>query len=92
VNAADSISGKIAWGPWIIVVSGVVLSLGTGLGLLTRFIVVSRLSHPDFFYSFFPMSLQHARLASLIPLFMGGILIFSFLAIDVTLGLTMMGA
>lgn len=64
MNAADSIFGKITWAPWIIGVSGVALFLvgslrfasSIGFPLLTPFIVVSRLSQPDFFYSFFPMS------------------------------------
>jgi hypothetical protein len=99
VNAADSISGKIAWGPWIIVVSGVVLFLAGAV----RFFLRHRFGSFDALYCclaivpsglfllVFSYLLQHAKLASIIPLLMGGIMIFSFPAIDVTLGLTMMG-
>jgi hypothetical protein len=99
VNAADSISEKIAWGPWTIVVSGVVLFL---VGAV-RFFLRHRFGSIDAFYCclaivpsglfllVFSYVLQHAKLASIIPLFMGGILIFSFPTIDAALGLTMMG-
>jgi hypothetical protein len=97
VNAAESISGKIAWGPWLIGVSGVVLSLVGSV----RFVLKHRFGPIDAVYCclavvpagifllVFSYVLQHAKLASVIPLFMGGILIFSFPAIDVALGLTM---
>ena len=99
MNAADSISEKIAWGPWIIGVSGVVLCL---VGAV-RFLLRQRFGSIDTFYCclvivpsgffllVFSYLLQHAKLASIILLFMGGILIFSFPAIDAALGLTMMG-
>jgi hypothetical protein len=99
VNAADSISGKIAWGPWLIGVSGVVLFLVGSV----RFVLKHRFGPIDvlycclavvpagFFLLVFSYVLQHAKVASIIPLFLGGIMIFSFPAIDVALGLTMMG-
>jgi hypothetical protein len=99
VNATDSISGKIVWGPWIIGVSGVVLFLvGT-----VRFALKHRFGPIDALYCclavvpaglfllVFSYVLQHAKMASIIPLFMGGIMIFSFPVIDVALGLAMLG-
>ncbi len=100
MNAADSISGRIAWGPWLIGVSGVVLFLVGSV----RFVLKHRFGPIDalyccfaivpagFFLFVFSYVLQHAKVASIIPLSMGGIMIFSFPAIDVALGLTMMGA
>ena len=99
MNAADSISGKIAWEPWLIGVSGVVLFLVGSV----RFVLKHRFRPIDAVYCClavvpagilllgFSYVLQHAKLASVIPLFMGGILIFSFPAIDVALGLAMVG-
>ncbi len=81
MNAADSISGKIAWGPWIIVVSGVVLFLAGAV----RFFLRHRFGSIDALYCclaivpsglfllVFSYVLQHAKLASIIPLLMGGI-------------------
>jgi hypothetical protein len=94
VNAADSISEKIAWGPWLIGVSGVVLFLVGSV----RFVLKHRFGPVDalycclavvpaaFFLLVFSYVLQHAKVASIIPLFAGGIMIFSFPAIDVALG------
>lgn len=99
MNAADSISGKISWGPWIIGVSGVVLFLVGSI----RFVLKHRFGAIDALYCclaivpaglfllVFSYVLQHAKLASIIPLFAGGIMIFSFPAIDVALGLAMLG-
>ena len=99
MNATDSISGKIVWGPWIIGVSGVVLFLVGSV----RFILKHRFGPIDALYCclavvpagifllVFSYVLQHAKMASIIPLFMGGIMIFSFPAIDVALGLAMLG-
>jgi hypothetical protein len=99
VNASDSISEKIAWGPWLIGVSGVVLFLVGSV----RFVLKHRFGPVDalycclavvpaaFFLLVFSYVLQHAKVASIIPLFAGGIMIFSFPAIDVALGLTMVG-
>jgi hypothetical protein len=99
VNAADSISGKIAWGPWIIGVSGVLLFLVGSV----RFVLKHRFGPIDALYCclavvpaglfllVFSYVLQHAKLASIIPLFVGGIMIFSFPTIDVALGLAFLG-
>lgn len=99
MNAADSISGKIAWGPWLIGISGVVLFLVGSV----RFILRHRFGPVDALYCclavvpaglfllVFSYVLQHAKLASLIPLLLGGIMIFSFPAIDVALGLALLG-
>jgi hypothetical protein len=100
VNAADSIFGKIAWGPWIILVSGILLFLAGAVrfGLKHRFGFVDALYcciaivPAGLFLLIFSYVLQHAKLASVIPLFMCGMLVFSFPVADVALGLTMMGA
>lgn len=99
MNAADSNSGKIAWGPWLIGISGVVLFLVGSV----RFV----LKHPfgpidalycclavvpaGLFLLVFSYVLQHAKVASMIPLFVGGIMIFSFPAMDVAFGLALLG-
>ena len=44
-----------------------------------------------FFLLVFSYVLQHAKVASIIPLFGGGIMVFSFPAIDVALGLALVG-
>lgn len=100
MNAADSIPEKIAWGPWIIGVFGAVLFL---VGAV-RFFLIHRFSFIDalycclavvpagFFLLVFSYVLQHAKVASIIPLLMGGILIFSYPVIDVALGLAMVGS
>jgi hypothetical protein len=99
VDAADSISGKIAWGYWIILVFGVLLFLAGA----ARFALKHRFGSVDALYCciaivpaglfllIFSYVLQHAKLASVIPLFMCGILVFSFPVVDIALGLTMIG-
>jgi hypothetical protein len=99
VYVDDSISGKIAWGSWIILVSGVLLFL---VGAI-RFALKHRFGPVDALYCciaivpaglfllIFSYVLQHAKLVSVIPLFMCGILVFSSPVADVALGLTMMG-
>jgi hypothetical protein len=99
VDAAGSISEKIAWGYWIILAFGVLLFLAGAV----RFALRHRFGSVDALYCciaivpaglfllIFSYVLQHARLASVIPLFLGGILVFSFPVVDVALGLTMMG-
>jgi hypothetical protein len=99
VNAAESNSAKIAWGPWLIGISGVVLFLVGSL----RFVLKHRFGPVDALYCclavvpaglfllVFSYVLQHAKVASLIPLFPGGIMIFSFPVIDVALGLALLG-
>lgn len=99
MDAADSISGKIAWGYWIILVFGVLLFLAGA----ARFALKHRFGSVDALYCciaivpaglfllIFSYVLQHAKLASVIPLFMCGILVFSFPVVDIALGLTMIG-
>ena len=99
MDAAGSISEKIAWGYWIILVFGVLLFLAGAL----RFALKHQFGSVDALYCciaivpaglfllIFSYVLQHARLASVIPLFLCGILVFSFPVVDVALGLTMMG-
>jgi hypothetical protein len=99
VDAADSISGKLTWGNWIILIFGVLLFLAGAV----RFALRHRFGSVDalycciaivpagFFLLIFSYVLQHAKLASVIPFFMFGILVFSFPVADVALGLTMIG-
>jgi hypothetical protein len=99
VNATGSISEKIVWGPWIIGVSGVVLFLvgSSRFALKHRFGPIDALYcclavvPAGLFLLVFSYVLQHAKIASIIPLFVGGIMIFSFPTIDVALGLAMLG-
>jgi hypothetical protein len=99
VDAAGSISGKIAWGPWIILVCGILLffvgaarfALKHQFGAVDALYCCIAIVPAGLFLLIFAYVLQHARLASVIPLFMCGILVFSFPVVDVALGLTMMG-
>jgi hypothetical protein len=100
VNAADSIFGKIAWGPWIILVSGILLffvgaarfALRHRFGFIDALYCCIAIVPAGLFLLIFSYVLQHAKLTSVIPLFMCGMLVFSFPVVDVSLGLTMMGA
>jgi hypothetical protein len=89
----------IEWGPLIIFSAGAALfSLGMG-----RFIVRHRFSLTDALHcclAMFPAWLlllviayvvQHARMASIIPLFLAGFLAFAFPVFDVAFGLALMG-
>jgi hypothetical protein len=79
VNAADSNSGKIAWGPWLIGISGVVLFL---VGSVC-FVLKHRFGPIDAVYCYLAVVaagffllvcsyvLQHAKVASMIPSFPG---------------------
>jgi hypothetical protein len=99
VNAADLNSGKIAWGPWLIGISGVVLFLVGSVrfvlkhrfGPIDAFYCCLALVPAGFFLLVFSYVLQHAKVASMIPLLLAGIMIFSFPAIDVALGLALLG-
>ncbi len=100
MNARESISRQIAWAPLIIAVFGLALFL---LGAV-RFILKHRFGFIDALYCclavvpagvlllVFSYVLQHAKFASIIPIFASAILIFSFPVMDVALGLAMMGA
>jgi hypothetical protein len=100
VNAADSISEKTNWGPWVIGVSGVVLFLVGSVrfvlnhrfGLIDALYCCLAVVPAGLFLLVFSYVLQHAKAASIIPLFLGGIMIFSFPAIDVALGLALLAA
>jgi hypothetical protein len=100
VNSDESTSGNIAWGPWIVVgFGGALFLLGAG-----RFVLRYRFSFTDALYcclAVIPASLlllviayvvQHAKLASVVPLAAAGALVFSSPVFDVALGLAMMGA
>ena len=100
MTADESSARNIAWGPSIIVVFGGMLIL---LGA-ARFVLSHRFGFIDALYCclavvpaglfllVFSYIFQHAKLASIIPLFVGGILVFSFPMADVALGLALVGA
>ena len=89
----------IEWGPWIMFSAGAVLfSLGIG-----RFIVRYSFGSLDALHCCMALVpawllllviayvVQHARLASVIPLFLAGFLAFSSPVFDVAFGLVLMG-
>jgi hypothetical protein len=100
VNSDESISRNIAWGPWIVVAIGGLLFL-FGVG---RFVARHRFGFDDAVYCclavvpagllllVFDYVLHHARLVSIIPLGLAGMLAFSSPVCDVALGLALMGA
>ena len=100
MNSDRSAFGTIAWGPLIVVVIGTLLFL-LGAG---RFYLSGRFSFIDALYCclaiipaglallVFDYVLHHARLAAVILLFAGGVLVFSFPVVDVALGLALVGA
>ncbi|HWY22496.1 MAG TPA: hypothetical protein VNX26_14815 [Candidatus Acidoferrum sp.] len=99
-NSSDSTSRNIAWGPWIVVAFGFFLFL---LGA-ARFILRHHFGFMDALYCVlvvipagllllvFDYVLHHAKLVSVIPLFLAGVLVFSSPVFDVALGFTLMGA
>lgn len=100
MNSDKSTSRNFAWEPCIIVVLGGALFL---LGA-ARFILRHRFGFIDalhcclavvpagLFLLVLAYVIQHAKLVSAIPLFVGGMLAFSFPVADVALGLALMGA
>ena len=99
MSSDESTSRNIAWGPWIIVGFGGMLFL---VGA-ARFVLSPRFGFIDALHcclAVVPAALlllvlayvvQHARLASVIPLFAVGVLVFSFPTVDISLGLALMG-
>jgi hypothetical protein len=100
VKSDRSTFRTIAWGPLIVVAIGTLLFL-LGAG---RFFLRDRFSFIEALYCFlaiipagfallvFDYVLHHARLASIILFFLGGVLIFSSPIVDVALGLALVGA
>ena len=100
MNSEESTSRSIEWGPWVIVVVGGVLSL---LGD-ARFALSHRFGFIDALHCCLAVApaallllvlayvVQHARLVSVMPLFVAGVLIFTFPVFDIALGLALMGA
>ncbi|MFZ0416652.1 MAG: hypothetical protein WAM04_00995 [Candidatus Sulfotelmatobacter sp.] len=100
MSSNESTARNIAWGPSILVVLGSMLIV---LGA-ARFVISHRFGFIDALYCclavvpsglfllVFAYVFQHAKLASVIPLFVGGILAFSFPVADVALGLALVGA
>lgn len=100
MNSDNSAPRHIAWGPLILLTCGASLFL---VGA-ARFILRHHFSFSDalncglavipagVLLLTFDYVLHHARLVSVIPLFLAGMLIFSFPVFDVALGLALMGA
>lgn len=91
--------GTIEWGPWIMFSAGAILfSIGTG-----RFVVRHSFGLMDALHCCLALVpawllllviayvVQHARLASIIPLFLAGFLAFSSPVFDVAFALVLMG-
>ncbi|MGD0508321.1 MAG: hypothetical protein ABSA27_11020 [Terriglobales bacterium] len=100
VNSEKSTSRTIAWGPWITVaIGGLLFLVGAA-----RFVTGHRFGFIDAFHcclAVIPAALllliltyvvQHARLVSVIPLFVAGVLVFTFPVFDVAVGAALMGA
>lgn len=100
VNSNKSALRNIPWGAWIVVaVGGVLFLLGVG-----RFVLRHHFGFLDALYcclALIPAGLlllviayvvQHAKLASVVPLALAGVLAFSSPVFDVALGLALIGA
>jgi hypothetical protein len=100
VNSDNSASRNIAWGPWIILAVGLLLFiLGAARFVLRRHFGFSdalncglAIIPAGILLLVFDYVLHHAKLVSVIPLFLAGVLIFSSPVFDVALGLTLMAA
>lgn len=91
---------NVEWGPGVLFVVGGLLFLAGS----ARFILRHRFSFIDALYCclavvpigllllVFSYVVQHAKLASVVPLFVGGFLVFSSPVADIALGLALMGA
>ncbi len=100
VSSDKSTARNIAWGPWIVVALGGLLFL-TGA---ERLVLRHRFGFMDALYCclavvpagllllVFDYVLHHAKLVSIIPLLLAGMLIVSSPIFDVGLGLTLIGA
>ena len=100
MNSDNSAPRNIAWGPWIVLACGVLLSL---VGA-ARFVLRHHFSFSDALHCalavipagvlllVFDYVLHHAKLVLVIPLFLAGMLIFTFPVFDVALGVALMAA
>ncbi|MGA3177968.1 MAG: hypothetical protein ABSE19_11560 [Candidatus Acidiferrum sp.] len=100
MNSNESTLRNIPWGAWIVVAVGDVLFL-LGVG---RFVQRHHFGFMDALYcclALVPAGLlllviayvvQHAKLASVVPLALAGVLVFSSPVFDVALGLALVGA
>ena len=100
MNSEKSTSGNIAWGAWIaIAAGGLLFLLGAG-----RFARGHHFGFADALYCclavipagllllVFDYVLHHAKLVSILVLIMAGLLVVSFPAFDVGLGVALMAA
>ncbi len=99
MNSSRSTSRKIEWGPLIVVLGGALLFL-LGVG---RFILAHRFSLSDALHcclAVIPAGIlllviayvvQHAVLASIVPLGAAGVLVFVSPVFDIAIGLVLMG-
>ena len=100
MNANESTFRNIPWGAWIVVVVGGALFL-LGVG---RFVQRHHFGFMDALYcclALIPAGIlllviayvvQHAKLASVVPLALAAVLVFSSPVFDVALGLALIGA
>jgi hypothetical protein len=99
-NPHNSTSRNIAWGPWIVLASGVLLFvLGAARFILRHHFALIDVIHcalavipAGFLLLVSDYVLHHAKLVSVIPLFAAGVLIFSSPVFDVPLGSALMAA
>ncbi len=100
MNPGNSTPRSIAWGPLIVLACGVLLFLlGTA-----RFVLRHHFSFGDalncalavipagLMLLVFDYVLHHAKLVSVIPLFLAGMLIFTFPVFDIALGIALIAA
>lgn len=100
VNSDNSTTRNIEWGPWIVFAFGVLLFLlGAERFVLRHHFALIDALHcalavipAGFLLLVFDYVLHHAKLVSVIPLFLAGMLLVSSPVFDVALGLALMGA
>ena len=100
MNSDNSTFRSIAWGQWIVLACGVLLFL---VGA-ARFVLRHHFGFTDAIHCalavipagvlllVFDYVLHHAKLVSVIPLFLAGLLLFSFPVFDVALGMALIAA
>ena len=100
MNSDESTLRNIPWGAWIVVAVGDVLFLlGVGrfvqrhhFGLMDALYCCLALVPAGLLLLVIAYVVQHAKLASVVPLALAGVLVFSSPVFDVALGLALVGA
>lgn len=99
MSRLESASGATDWGPWILGATGTLLfSLGAArfavqphFGLVDALYCLLAIVPAALFLLVFDYVLHHARLAAVIPLIAGALLLYSSPTFDVALGLALAG-